>query len=73
MPDQSNGRRILDGYLSEAELAAEINRSVVLLRLWRRKGTGPAFVRVGKTPYYKIESVRRWIDAQERKQPKAAA
>jgi hypothetical protein len=73
MPDQSNSRRVLDGYLNESELAAQIKRSVVLLRLWRRKGTGPAFVRVGKTPYYKIETVRRWIDAQERNQPRAAA
>lgn len=72
MIDYSNGRRVLDGYLSESELAAEIKRSIVLLRLWRRKGTGPAFVRVGRTPYYKIETVRSWIDAQERKQPKAA-
>jgi len=73
MPDQSNGRRILDGYLNESELAAEIGRSIVTLRLWRRKGDGPPFTRIKRTAYYKIENVRRWIDAQHRKQPRIAA
>ena len=73
MSEQLNGRRVLDGYLNESELAAEIGRSIVTLRLWRRKGDGPPFLRIKRTAYYKIESVRRWIDAQERKQPKAAA
>jgi len=67
------GRRVLGDYLSEKELAAEIGRSIVTLRLWRRKGYGPPFTRIKRTAYYKIENVRRWIDAQERKQPKAAA
>jgi len=68
-----NGRRVLDGYSNESELAAEIGRSIVTLRLWRRKGDGPPFTRIKRTAYYKIDNVRRWLDAQERKQPKAAA
>ena len=73
MSHQANSRRVLDGYLNESELAAEIGRSIVTLRLWRRKGDGPPFTRIKRTALYKIENVRRWIDAQERKQPKAAA
>jgi len=72
MSEQLNGRRVLDGYLNESELA-EIGRSIVTLRLWRRKGDGPSFTRIKRTAYYKIDNVRRWLDAQERKQPKAAA
>jgi hypothetical protein len=66
---EANSRRVLDGYLNESELAAEIGRSIVTLRLWRRKGDGPPFTRIKRTAYYKIENVRRWIDAQERQQP----
>jgi hypothetical protein len=73
MSEQLNGRRGLNGYLNESELAAQIGRSIVTLRLWRRKGYGPPFTRIQRTAYYKIENVRRWIDAQERQQPKAAA
>jgi hypothetical protein len=73
MSEQLNGRRVLDGYLHETELAAEIGRSIVTLRLWRRKGDGPPFTRIKRTAYYKIDNVRRWLAAQERKQPKAAA
>jgi len=73
MNDQSNGRRLLDGYLTETQFAAEIGRSITTLRLWRRKGDGPPFTRIKRTAYYKIENVRRWIDAQEREQPRAAA
>jgi hypothetical protein len=72
MSHRAKGRPILDGYLSEQALGDEIGRSVVLLRLWRRKGSGPPFIRIGRTPYYNIEAVRRWIAAQERQQPKAA-
>jgi hypothetical protein len=73
MTNQPKGRRVLDGYLSEKELAAEIGRSIVTLRLWRRKGDGPPFVRIMKTPFYNVEKVRGWIAAQERKQPKVTA
>jgi len=71
--EQLNGRRVLDGYLNESELAAQIGRSIVTLRLWRRKGDGPPFTRIKRTAYYSVENVRRWIDAQHRKQSKAAA
>ena len=73
MTDQPKDRRVLDGYLNESELAAEIGRSIVTLRLWRRKGDGPPFTRIKRTAYYSVEKVRRWIDAQERRQPKATA
>jgi len=69
-----NVRRVLDGFLSEQAFADEIGRAVITLRLWRRKGYGPPFVRVGKTPYYDVEKARHWIAAQERKQsPRSAA
>jgi len=73
MQNEITGRRVLDGYLTETEFAAEIGRSIVTLRLWRRKGDGPPFIRIKRRALYKVEAVRRWIDAQERKQPKAAA
>jgi hypothetical protein len=67
MPKQSKRRRVLDGYLTESELASEIGRCVTTLRLWRRKGGGPPFTRIMRTAFYDIEKVRHWIDSQHRK------
>jgi hypothetical protein len=66
------GRRFLGDYLTEIELAAEIGRSVRHLKRWRAQGLGPKYCRVGRTPVYKIEDVRAWIESRGRQQPKAA-
>ena len=55
------GRRILGDYLTEKQLAAELNFSTRQL-----KRCGPPYSRIGRSVLYRIESVRQWMIAQER-------
>lgn len=32
----------------------------------RYRGTGPAFIKVGRTPYYRPEDVKSWEESQVR-------
>jgi len=66
------GRRILGDFLTEKELAAEIGRSVRHIKRWRAQGKGPSFARIGRTPVYRVEAVRAWIQSHERQMPKSA-
>jgi hypothetical protein len=63
--EQNNGRpkatTVLDGYMTEEELAEEIGRGVRTLARWRALGEGPKFVRIGRQLLYRRESVRAWI------------
>jgi hypothetical protein len=34
---------------------------------------GPAFAKIGRTPYYRIADLQAWLDAQTRPARKAAA
>jgi hypothetical protein len=63
----------LEEWLTEAETAAEIGKTVRTLRQWRRKGLGPPYALFGRTvkynrsvliEYYKSQQV---IPAQTRK------
>ena len=66
MDDEHNNGRpkatpVMDGLMSEEELAAEIGRGVRTLARWRSIGEGPKFVRIGRQLLYRRESVRAWI------------
>ncbi|WP_103011107.1 MULTISPECIES: helix-turn-helix domain-containing protein [Rhodopseudomonas] len=52
-----------DELLDEDFIAAVTRRSKSTLADWRRKGTGPAFVRIGRTPRYPREDFSRWLQA----------
>jgi hypothetical protein len=52
---------ILDGYIGEQELAAQLKRKRSTLERWRRLRLGPPFVRNGKTPLYHVESAQAWL------------
>jgi hypothetical protein len=56
---------ILDDYLSEAQLAKELNRNPATLVRWRKKQIGPPFTMLGKSVYYRKESVLEWLKKQE--------
>ena len=60
------GRRILGDYLTEKQLAAELNFSTRQLKRWRARGIGPPYTRIGRSVRYRIEGVRQWMIAQER-------
>jgi hypothetical protein len=57
---------LLSGYLTESELAHELDRDPRTLERWRRLGTGPPFTMVGKTPRYRREAALEWLLKQER-------
>jgi hypothetical protein len=59
---------ILDARLiSESELAQQLNRCCATVERWRKRGIGPAPTMIGKRPMYRIETVRAWLLAQERR------
>ena len=45
------------GYITEAG----VRTSARTLETWRRKGTGPAFVRIGGRVRYRPSAVRQWL------------
>jgi hypothetical protein len=51
--------------LTEQQLADELRKSPATLARWRRIGTGPPWLRVGKTPMYRWGDVLRWLAQQE--------
>ena len=52
---------ILQGYISERELAAQLGRKPSTVERWRRLRIGPPFVRNGKTPLYHVETAQAWL------------
>lgn len=49
--------------LSESELARRANVSIAALRKWRREGTGPRFLKLGRLVRYLAQDVDRWLEA----------
>jgi predicted DNA-binding transcriptional regulator AlpA len=51
---------------SESETARRLDVSVSGLRKWRREGTGPQFIRIGRLIRYSIEDIQAWLMALKR-------
>ena len=51
------------GLLTEEELAAALGNSPSTLELWRGSGSGkgPAWVKLGKRIFYRLQDVENWI------------
>jgi predicted DNA-binding transcriptional regulator AlpA len=56
---------LLDSYLTEAELAAELGLKPRSLWRWRREKRGPNPIMVGNKVLYAIESVHAWLKKHE--------
>jgi hypothetical protein len=54
---------LLDGYVTEAELAAELDKDPRTLLRWRKLGIGPPFTMAGIKPMYNVERAREWLAA----------
>jgi excisionase family DNA binding protein len=67
----SSSRSVLDGYLTEKQLAEQIGVHERTLWRWRESGTGPAATFMGRRPLYRVEAVRQWLAAQEKPAPRA--
>lgn len=64
---------LLDSLITQRTLAEKLGHldrngepQLRTLEEWRRNGTGPVFVRLGRTPYYTPEAVDAWILANRR-------
>jgi hypothetical protein len=71
---------ILSEYLTKAELADELNRSVRSVDRWALTGDGPPCIRIGRRTLYRRAAVLEWLRALEtehrsnrRKQPRGYA
>lgn len=59
----NNRDRILAGFLTEKELAAELGHCERTLARWRKLRTGPPFVLNGREPMYDAQQARAWLAA----------
>ena len=57
---------ILADYLTQAELAKQVRRSIRTLERWDRLRIGPVTTVIGKQKLYHIDDVRVWLKAQRR-------
>jgi len=65
---------VLDGYITEAELARQLNCSVRTVQRLAERGEGPPRTRIGRHIYYHYEHVREWLLEQEqRRKPVGSA
>jgi Helix-turn-helix domain len=58
---------VLQGYISETELARQLKTTPRTLQRWRTQRKGPPAVQVGRLWYYCIESFRAWLAQREMK------
>ena len=58
---------VLEGFISESDLARQLHRSVHTLQRLAATRSGPPRIKIGRSVYYKIDSVRAWLEQQERK------
>lgn len=64
--------QILDGYITEEELARQLRRSRRTVCRWRVAGEGPPYVMVGVSYYYRIAAINEWLLAREVTPPRVA-
>jgi hypothetical protein len=53
-------------YRTEAEQARLLHVTTHSLWVWRKKNSGPPWLRIGGRIYYRRESTAVWLAAQER-------
>lgn len=51
-------------YLDERALAGRLGLACVTLQVWRSKGKGPPFLKLGRVVRYSWTDVSIWLDAQ---------
>jgi hypothetical protein len=63
-PSNSAGS-VLDGYISETDLARRLNRSVRTLQRLAARRRGPPRTKIGRLIFYNVDHVRDWLAQQE--------
>jgi hypothetical protein len=63
-PDSTDRRtspRLLEGYLSDAELCEQLDIIDRTARRWRQTGEGPPYVKIGVSVFYPVEDFHKWL------------
>jgi hypothetical protein len=63
--DTTDASAIITDLIPPAEMAKRLNVCPHTLRGWERSGRGPPAIRIGKRVYYRAQTVRVWLLAQE--------
>lgn len=50
------------------ELGMRLGKSPAVLAQWRYLGTGPKFIKIGRSVRYRASDVEAWLEAQTRQQ-----
>ena len=56
---------LLQGYIDEQAVAAELCCTVRALQLWRQHRTGPPWVKIGRKIFYAREAFLAWVKSRE--------
>jgi hypothetical protein len=64
---------VLDGYISEADLARQLNRSVRTLQRLAARRLGPPRTKIGRLVFYNVAHIRDWLSQQEQPARKPVA
>jgi hypothetical protein len=67
LSDSAPSPSVLEGYITEPDLARQLKRSVRTLQRLAAHQSGPPRIKIGRLIFYRIESVRAWLAQQERK------
>jgi hypothetical protein len=65
MQEIPTANSVLKDYLTKAELAAQLDRSVRSIDRWSLTGYGPPSVRIGRRSLYRREAVLEWLRSLE--------
>ena len=49
---------------SQTDLASHWNKSVRTLQRWNRAGSGPAYIRIGGTIFYRLNDILAFVETQ---------
>ena len=63
---------LLHDFIRDRELAQELSLAPQTLAIWRHRGVGPAFTKIGRACWYKRADIEAWLATRHR-QPKEAA
>lgn len=61
--DTSLNKEVIESLLRESDVAKILNISIVKVRLLRKFGGGPEFIRIGRAVRYRRDDIRRFIDS----------
>lgn len=66
-PDYGDNPILLTGWMTRAEVAAQLKVSASTLQRWECQRIGPPLMRLGRRVYYRAEAFREWLIGRERK------